>query len=268
MWTVGKETREAMLSLVVAVVMLAVVLCLCASTLGFMPGAESMVKKYAYMKVMKSCLGEEKVMGWVKEMKEAISECKGDAVDFEDTEATDLYLERLRRMPTYVPVPMYQPYFSQFKAPFGRRMKRSFDFNPANFEEMKEKMVAKISNMTCALRKLEMITDENEPNYELFESEIDGLEVNGPLKADLMEAALMCKDFSMCLPQEKAKHPLMKELGKVIGYMKCCNMKKLMACMKNDFRMYAAEMGFEGPIDEMMEEVPLDMEEMMTGSLM
>ncbi|XP_047493248.1 uncharacterized protein LOC125041906 [Penaeus chinensis] len=232
---------------------IAVVLCVVASSMGFMM-PEAMLKKYAYMKIMKSCLGEEKVMSWMFEMKKAMAECGGEY---------DEYLEELRLRPNYIPVYVNAPFMSHFPQPPSQgRTKRFVDFEAVDIEGMKESMQSKINNITCALQKLEYINEEGAVNYDLFKEEIEDLNVNNMLKADLLEAVDMCESFSSCMPTEQSKHPLMQQLGSAISFMKCCSMKKLMMCMKNDFRTYAAQMGYKGPLDEAMEQVPSNLEEL------
>ncbi|XP_069991802.1 uncharacterized protein [Penaeus vannamei] len=231
----------------------AVVLCLVASSLGFMM-PEAMVKKYAYMKIMKDCLGERKVMSWMLEMKKVIAECGGEY---------DEYLEDLRLRPNYIPVYVNAPFMSHFAQQHSDgRTKRFIDFENVGIEDIKARMLTKINNITCALQKLEYIDEDGAVNYEIFKEEIEDLQVNNMLKADLLEAVDMCKDFSTCMPMEGSKHPLMEKLGSAVTFMKCCSMKKLMMCMKNDFRTLAAQVGPRGPIDEAMEQVPGNLEEL------
>lgn len=71
------------------------------------------------------------------------------------------------------------------------------------------------------------IDEDGAVNYEIFKEEIEDLQVNNMLKADLLEAVDMCKDFSTCMPMEGSKHPLMEKLGSAVTFMKCCSMKKV-----------------------------------------
>merc|ERR1711915_841311 len=107
-----------------------------------------------------------------------------------------------------------------------------------------------MGNITCALKKLNYLNEDNTPNYDAVFQEIADMEIDENLKADLLDAMDMCKDFSTCLPVEKAKNPLVKEMGTAMGFIKCGTMKKIMACMKNDMRKYA-EMGMTEGMDDM-----------------
>lgn len=56
---------------------------------------------------------------------------------------------------------------------------------------------------------------------------ITKMKIDDDLKADLLYSVDVCRDFSMCLPVEKAKHPLKQELGTAIGFMKCFSMHEV-----------------------------------------
>merc|ERR1711872_155114 len=218
------------------------VLCLVGASMAHM-GAEAMMKKYAYTKIMSSCMGEETVMNYKMEMRAAYAKCKG-----QDIEQTMLdiqaMLKELRRKyspftrqsgaqnPVYVPVPVYvnqQPQqFPVVQQLSSFRSKRSMDMDlsPEGIEKIKQKMMAKISNMTCVLKEMNYMTADNQPNYEAFNTMVNELPVDEMLKEDFREAMDMCRDFAMCMPVEKAKHPVKKELGHMMAFMKCIHMKK------------------------------------------
>merc|ERR1712002_61762 len=242
------------------------VLCLVGATIAFM-GKEEMLKKYAYSKIMSSCMGEEFVMNWKMEMKAACDKCKGQ--DIEQTMIDiQAMLKQLRKnyspftrqtqqqQPIYVPVPVYmnqQPQFPQLSA-FRAKRSMDWDLSPEGIEKMKEKMMAKISNVTCVLKEMKCMTADNQPNYEYYNQQVNELTVDEALKEDLREAMDMCRDFALCMPVEKANTPFKKELGTTLAFMKCIHMKRAMVCMKHDMKKYAPMLGFEGDVN-MLDEV-------------
>jgi len=118
---------------------------------------------------------------------------------------------------------------------------------------MQEKMACMIGNMTCMLRDLDWMKEDKTPNIALYEKEINGIPgASQDLKDELLWGLDVCKDFSMCLSPQRAKSPFMKELGTFISFSKCLNMKKIMACMKTDFKEYAAKDGY-GDIDQLLD---------------
>ncbi|XP_037786089.1 uncharacterized protein LOC119581975 [Penaeus monodon] len=240
---------------------IALVLCVVASSLGSMV-PEAMIKKYSYMKAMKSCVGEETVKKWMMNMKAAIAACKEEPVGDIDMSSFDDFLSDITRGPNIIPVP-FQHGMVHPRHPGGLdRMKRFINTDKA--EEMKEEMKTKLSNITCALRKLEYINEDKTPNYGKFKEEIEAMEITETLKKDFLMAVDMCQKFSQCLPVERVKHPFMQEMGTTMGFMKCCGMKRMTMCMREDFRKYASESGYEGDVEElinlMMVNVPEDVE--------
>ncbi|XP_071516625.1 uncharacterized protein [Panulirus ornatus] len=262
-----------------------VLVCVVGTCLSLLPGPPDMVKKYAYMKIMSGCLGEESVLGWQQQMRAACDKCQGAVAldlshDFHDM------LDELRRTadrsPIYIPVPVYQPQpvtqqsqlsqynqLSQKLSPFtqlpqlsqfnqqpqlpqygslqgsgGLRSKRFADLSPERIEDLKDRITVKISNVTCVLRELKMLDTNNLPNFEHIAKDIFSLPVGDALKADMAEAIEMCRDFSLCLPVTKAKHPLEKELGTSMAFLRCMAMKKVAACMKADLRKFSSQMGW------------------------
>ncbi|XP_069991800.1 uncharacterized protein [Penaeus vannamei] len=236
----------------------AVVLCVVACSLGSMV-PEAMIKKYSYMKALKGCVGEETVKTWMMNMKAAIAACKEEPTSEVDMSSLDDFLADITRGPNIIPV----PFRHGMGHPSGlHRMRRSI--GAEKVEELKEEMTKKISNITCALRKLDYITEDKKPNYEKFRQEVDAMTVSDTLKTDFKMAIDMCQKFSQCLPVDKVKHPFMEEMGTTMGFMKCCGLKRMTMCMKEDFRKYASESGFEGDVNElvglMMTNVPDDLE--------
>ncbi|KAK7083446.1 hypothetical protein SK128_012270 [Halocaridina rubra] len=218
-------------------------------------GNEDMMKKYAYSKIMSNCFGEEFVMNWKMQMKAACDVCEGKDVMQTVVDLQKMVKELQKKyspfraaasqQPMYVPVPYYQaqPYF----VPQSFRTKRSMhDLSPEGMQMMKEKLMMKMSNVTCVMKEMKYITEDNQPNYEYFNEELNKMNIDEGLREDMREAMDMCRDFAMCLPVEKARSPMKKELGTAMGFMKCMHMKKAMVCMKHDMKKYAAMMGMEG----------------------
>ncbi|CAL4102314.1 unnamed protein product [Meganyctiphanes norvegica] len=117
---------------------------------------------------------------------------------------------------------------------------------------MKEKMACMIGNLTCMLRDLDWIVEDNTPNIPYYEKRINGLPREKQyLKAELLWGLDVCKDFSMCISPQRAKSPFMKELGTFISFFQCFRKKEIMACMKNGLKEYAVKDDYEA-IDELL----------------
>jgi len=111
-------------------------------------------------------------------------------------------------------------------------------------EYVKEKMTHMIANVTCMLKELDWINEDNSPNYKLYEEFMS--KISDPyLKDQLFYGMDMCKDYANCMPVQKAKNPMMKELGTYLAFQSCMEMKKMMACFKKDFRYMMADYGYD-----------------------
>lgn len=71
------------------------------------------------------------------------------------------------------------------------------------------------------------LDSNNLPNYEYIGKETLNLPVGDGIKAEMAEAIEVCKDFSTCLPVARAKHPMEKELGAAMAFLRCMAMKKV-----------------------------------------
>jgi len=245
---------------------IAVLLCVVVATYGW--GSEMAIKKYGHMKIVSSCFGEEVMKEWLVKWKDATAKCKNEGASMTDLPSYRQYLMELRSgasKPEYVPVPV--PYYfpqqgqmNQFMSQFNKasmnpfqslnRAKRS---EHSSLDHLEEKMKDKVGNITCVLQELGFMDENHQPIYDAAITFLKDLQIADELKADLLDAMDMCKDFAMCLPVEKAKHPLKKKLGTAMGYSKCTSMMQVKVCMKHDMRKYAGEMGHVD--DEMMGEI-------------
>jgi len=245
---------------------IAVLLCVVVATYGW--GSEMAIKKYGHMKIVSSCFGEEVMKEWLVKWKDATAKCKNEGASMTDLPSYRQYLMELRSgasKPEYVPVPVPYYFPQQGQMPQMMASQNRFSFQslnrvsrsaPFNMDELEEKMKAKLGNITCVLREMNLMDENNQPIYDTNFQYIMDLQIADELKADFLDALEMCKDFSMCLPVEKAKNPIKKEFGTAMSFMKCCYMMQETVCMKHDMRKYAKEMGNTDYVDdEMMQEI-------------
>ncbi|KAK3877502.1 hypothetical protein Pcinc_017789 [Petrolisthes cinctipes] len=129
------------------------------------------------MEVLSSCVGEVTVRRWRQQVKVASNKC--EAVTQHDTQLiADLH--------------------------FSYALKRHTETEEDNkVKALRDKMTTTLSNITCVLREMKMVTSENEPNYPYLTQEIATLPVTETLKKELTEAVQACRDFSRCLPMEE-----------------------------------------------------------------
>jgi len=213
--------------------------------------------KYAHKAMMQDCMGSEPYEVLMKDFVAACEKCDKQGVNETDTKNIDFQaiINEIRRNAIpwgsrtnggsnfgapaqFIPVPLYQPVF-------GGRMKRQAPSASQKLEMMKEKMTYLVGNATCVLKEMGWMNADKSVNYNGCKEKITNLKVEETLKEDLLYAHDCCKDFSMCMPVEKSKNPILKELGQSIAYHGCMKLKTTMCCMKQDFRKMALEMGMD-----------------------
>merc|ERR1712055_1009539 len=219
-----------------------------------------MKQKYAHMKIYESCMGKEYIEGFHAEMKASSKKCSTQPqmfgikdIDFQDV------IDEVRNMA--LPWGSRREESNQYfqLVPHGSRSKRHAGkekhthTTAEKLYHMQEKMACMIGNMTCMLRDLNWMKEDKTPNIAFFEKEFNGIPgASQDLKDELLWGLDICKDFSTCLSPQRAKSPFMKELGTYISFTKCFEIKQTMACMKTDYKEYAAQEGYEN-IDEIID---------------
>jgi len=223
--------------------------------LGFGPMGGKMMMKYAHKTMMQECMGKEPVETMMKDFIAACQKCETQQGNMTDTENIDFQavINEIRRNAVpwgsnqnsqmnrgssaqFIPYPVFQPIM-------GGRMKRQSMSPSKKLEMMKDRMTSIVGNATCVLKEMGWMNDDKSVNYDTCKDYINNLGVDDGLKEDLLYAHDCCKDLSMCMPVEKSRNPIMKELGQHICYHGCMKMKTTMCCMKQDFKKMAMEMG-------------------------
>jgi len=216
---------------------------------------QAMMKKYAHHKIMEDCFGRDIMKKFITEMMEASKKCSTGhphesthEIDFKEiiNEIRSAALQAGSGSPSnqyYQLVPVLQGGRYRRQADAGTEQEHT-QTAAEKLAYLKEKMTYKINNVTCMLKQLNWINEDNSPNYELFEKYTN--EITDPfLKKQLFYGMDMCRDYAECMPVKKAKNPMLKELGTYIFYQQCVEMQKLQACFKKDFRYMMADYGFD-----------------------
>merc|ERR1712002_500224 len=235
---------------------LVVTVCLVALVAGGGHGGNKM-KKYAHMKIQQSCFGEKYINDEWDKYKESSKKCSTQPmlIHPKDIDFTDV-IENIRDMA----LPWGSRADTQQFRMHGSRNKRHVSeekhshTTAQKLEYMQEKMACMIGNMTCMLLDQGCMKEDRTPDFDFYTKKI--ADWTGPaditdkqrteMKEELTWAMDVCKDFSMCISPTRAKSPFMKELGHVIAFSKCMEMKKMQACMKQDMKEYAEKEGYAG----------------------
>ncbi|XP_050540809.1 uncharacterized protein LOC126905290 [Daktulosphaira vitifoliae] len=126
--------------------------------------------------------------------------------------------------------PFYQPFFSS------HRTSRVGGFDVRNqLDSLTTKMSGKIRNITCVMQELGYLNHNLEPDYENMNERVRRLPISDELKQDMTDGIEYCKQFSMCVPDER-KDKFAKELVRPMFFFKCYKHKKLESCIMKDIR--------------------------------
>jgi len=104
-----------------------------------------------------------------------------------------------------------------------------------HLERLKGGVVARLSNVTCALRKMGLVAaDGLTPDVTSVKAEFDNLEVDAATKEDLKRGVEQCASYASCLPVDET---LGQRVGPIVAFANCLRAKKTEACVKRDLRL-------------------------------
>ncbi|XP_043194830.1 uncharacterized protein LOC122380415 [Amphibalanus amphitrite] len=218
--------------------------CVCVASAGI---PKKLFKKYAMKKVMESCFGEQVLSDLKAEVAAACEKCHG-----RQGPALPQLRNRLQAMlagselgqpqPSlysqnvqYVAIPVqFQPVQAQRR---WRRDAHHGKFGAAKLMRLRNKISSMVGNVTCVMQEMNMLTADNEVNYDSIKARFSALPVSKGLVADLEESVEECRQFSSCLPESIfEKTPITAGFGKQVAFFRCMKNAKIGACMKKDFR--------------------------------
>ncbi|KAK7583749.1 hypothetical protein V9T40_004712 [Parthenolecanium corni] len=142
------------------------------------------------------------------------------------------------------PGPFPSPYFNQFNplyplaflSPFYGSGRSSKDLDlKGHLESVAAKISGRFKNITCIMQDLGYLNENLEPDYESIVNKIKSLTISTELKSDMIDAVQYCKQFSMCVPDER-KDQLSKEMMRPMFFFRCYKHKKMEACIMKDIK--------------------------------
>ncbi|XP_027211774.2 uncharacterized protein [Penaeus vannamei] len=201
---------------------------------------DSFAKKYGFSKVMTNCFGEDNYYGWSKMVFKAVKECYGEETVLPMHGAPDMEEEsgdNYGNQPVFVILNAEgQEQKFPLRFAFAQRQKREALYDAPVLKKMVSKVKAKIGNFTCVMKKMNYVDEDFNIDYDYMKQEIQDLDLNDELKADLMEGIDICNDFTQCLPAGKS--PMPQKLQKMLAFLKCNKKKRFTVCMKHDFKKH------------------------------
>ncbi|KAF2354759.1 hypothetical protein FHG87_014485 [Trinorchestia longiramus] len=112
---------------------------------------------------------------------------------------------------------------------------------------LSERALAKTSNLTCVLRELGYMDENDHLNYDHLIAEINAFSGgDAEFKSDLITSVNGCKDMANCLPLTKIAFPLTPALMRWSNFSKCHVGGVYQACIKKDLREHAGEFELDG----------------------
>jgi len=126
-------------------------------------------------------------------------------------------------------------------------------------KEEQEKMEAKLGNMTCVLREIGILNQQNELDFNTQKRTFE--KYNFPskwLKNRLLDDIELCNKVAQSLPndyQQEQNYPGLVNLVQVKTFMRCCKYSKMRSCMYQDVKE-KLEKNF-GPLPKILEQTQL-----------
>jgi hypothetical protein len=131
-------------------------------------------------------------------------------------------------------------------------------------KEEQRKMESNIGNMTCVLKEMGIINEQNELDFNTQKRTIEKFQMPSKwFKERILNDMEVCNKVANSLPTEAQKQfnfPGYINLAKIKTFMKCCKYSKMKTCMYQDIRQ-KIETNF-GPIDKILEQTQLTEEQL------
>ncbi|XP_066955569.1 uncharacterized protein [Macrobrachium rosenbergii] len=171
-------------------------------------GHDAFVEKFAYTRVMATCVGEEIYYGWVAKVIAAKKQC---------------YLE---------PVKTVLKHGVQRREALAARLeKREALFEGPYLKKLLNKAISKASNFTCVMQKLNYADADLRLLPEAMKNEVKNLTSSATFNADMVKIVDYCNQFSTCLPDE-GLFPMPIQVKRLLAFMKCGKKLRMTLCMK------------------------------------
>merc|ERR1711994_1056755 len=257
-----------------------------------------MFMKWAKTKAMESCWGEDNMKIYTVNMKKAVAKCQQKDVpeldlppfrainrlinnmvgmsshkEFEDQEMRYFtkffrYMQMMKMMNNDDDDHHYQENYGQCKPTTYSQTKDSSDMMEKmkmmmmmkeKLEHMMKEHVEEISNMTCVLRELNVIDQNNNIDVSAMKKDAEQYKLPSAWFGDRYEEILeSCYQVAENLPASLQDKVLpnnyngpMRNLAKIKSFMTCCKSAKMKLCMYQDTKK-KIETNF-GPVDQLLD---------------
>lgn len=112
---------------------------------------------------------------------------------------------------------------------------------------LSERMLAKVSNMTCVIKQMGYMDKFDNIDYDALVAEANSIPTaEAQLKTDIAKGINDCKAMAICLPLNDIAYPLTPTLLRWSNFSKCKVSQDYQACLKKDLRERSDEFQLEG----------------------
>jgi len=126
-------------------------------------------------------------------------------------------------------------------------------------KEQRQKMESEIGNMTCVLREMGILNQQNELDFNTQKRTFEKYNFRSKwLKNRLLDDMEVCNKVAQSLPnevQEEQNYPGLVNMAQIKAFMRCCKYSKMRSCMYQDVKE-KLEKNF-GPTDKILEQTQL-----------
>jgi len=213
---------------------------------------------YGFTKIMTNCFGDAAYYGHLRKIAHAGKECQQEPISLPEVVKPDAYAYKAgyvktvvpvvpaahglykREAEAHIPVAYNTPYAYQHTPYVVKEAHHEPLISADDLSGLIEITKAKVSNLTCTLKKLGAVDDYLNLNPQFAINEVAALpHISYTLKHDLIQGIQLCEATVKCAPLEYSSTivppPAIK---RILGYLQCEKKHRLIACMKEDLKRH------------------------------
>ncbi|CAL4060182.1 unnamed protein product [Meganyctiphanes norvegica] len=222
------------------------------------------VTGYGFTKIMTNCFGDAHYYGILRKIAEAGRWCQQEPVHIPEVKVhtkKDYYVKTVipvvpaAHYPQVAAHPVtYNTPLTYHQVPYAAVKPQHHEpiITAADVSGLIEITKARVSNLTCTLRKLGKVDDYYNINIQhSVEAVLAQPHLSYSLKHDLIQGFQQCEAFTKCLPLEYSDSVVPPPaIKRILAYLKCEKKNRLISCMKEDLKRHIYDIDIS-PIKEL-----------------
>ncbi|CAL4060181.1 unnamed protein product, partial [Meganyctiphanes norvegica] len=224
------------------------------------------VTGYGFTKIMTNCFGDENYYGFLRQIAEAGRWCQQEPVHIPEVKVhtnKDYYVKTVVPGVPAIHYPQvaahshphtYNTPITYHQVPYAAVKPKHHEpiITAADVSGLIEVTKARVSNLTCTLRKLGEIDDYLNINIQTDVNRILALPyISYSLRHDLIQGVQQCDALTKCLPLEYSDSVVPPPaIKRILAYLKCEKKNRLISCMKEDLKRHIYDIDIS-PIKEL-----------------